>query len=58
MNKYKRYKSLRERSYFKISFHSFFFGAFNKFQGSFCTAIQNCRRLLTIQYIIAINLMR
>ena len=33
-------------------------GAFNKLPDFFCTGIYNCRRLLKIQYVIAIYLMR
>ena len=33
-------------------------GEFNKFPDFLCTGISNCRRLLTIQYVIAIYLMR
>ena len=33
-------------------------GAFNMFPDFFCTGILNCRRLLRIQYVIAIHLMR
>ena len=33
-------------------------GAFNKFPDVFCTSIYNYRRLLKIQYVIAIHLMR
>ena len=33
-------------------------GAFNKFPEFFCTGIENCRRLLKIQYVIAIHLLR
>ena len=33
-------------------------GAFNKFPDFFCTGIKNCHRLLGIQYLIAIHLMR
>ena len=32
-------------------------GAFNKFPDVFCTSIWNCRRLLTIHYVIAIYVM-
>ena len=33
-------------------------GAFNRFPDIFCTGISNCRRLLKIQYLIAIHRMR
>ena len=33
-------------------------GALNKFPDFFCSGISNCRRLLKIQYAIAIHLMR
>ena len=33
-------------------------GAYDKFPDFFCTGISNCHRLLKIQYLIAINLMR
>ena len=33
-------------------------GPLNKFPDFFCTGIQNCLRLLKIQHVIAIHLMR
>ena len=33
-------------------------GAFSKVPAFFCKGIENCRRLLKIQYVIAIHLMR
>ena len=33
-------------------------GAYDKLPDIFCTGIENCRRLLKIQYVIAIHLMR
>ena len=36
----------------------YIWGAFTKFPDFFCTDVQDCHRLLKIQYVIAIHLMR
>ena len=53
--------SSRKNIHFVGTLYRFIFlicGAFNKFPDFFCTGIYNCRRLLNIQYVIAIHLMR
>ena len=44
--------------YIYIYIYIYVHGASNKFPDFFCTGIWNCRRLLKIQYVIAIHLIR
>ena len=53
---------VRARTYIYIYIHTYIYiyvrGEFNKFPDIFVQVFKNCRRLLKIQYVIAIYLMR
>ena len=44
--------------YYMLYIRNLYTSAFNNFPDFFCTGIENCHRLLKIQYAIAIHLMR